>query len=40
MTIAPAPALVPTKMSDSGHSVGGFVSTTFTVNWPVALWFV
>ena len=37
VTTAPAPELVPTKMSDSGHSVGGVVSTTFTVNWPVAL---
>ena len=37
VTTAPAPELVPTKISDSGHSVGGFVSTTFTVNWPVAL---
>jgi hypothetical protein len=38
LTIAPAPALVPTRMSDSGQSAGAVVSTTFTVNCVLALW--
>ena len=38
LTIAPAPELVPTLMSFSGHSVGGVVSTTRTGNVASAVW--